>query len=69
MTLTKECDNKTEKVTYQIVGPDEFDLRKNKLSMDSPLAKALLGKRIDDELTIKTPTGDQYYYIDKIEYL
>ncbi len=69
VTLTKETGSETEEpVIYQIVGPDEFDLRKNKLSMDSPLAKALLGKRIDDEITIKIPDGTQYYYIENIEY-
>jgi transcription elongation factor GreB len=54
--------------TYQIVGPDEFDLEQNKLSMDSPLARAMLGKQLDDEVVIQTPNGTQTYFITGIRY-
>ncbi len=54
--------------TYRIVGPDEFDLSKNKLSMDSPLAKALLGKSVGDDIVFKTPEGEKEYYISKVNY-
>lgn len=57
-----------EELRYQIVGPDEFDISKGKISMDSPLAKALLGKRLDDEVLIKKPEGDEYYCIVEIDY-
>jgi transcription elongation factor GreB len=50
------------------VGPDEFDLNNGKLSMDSPLARALLGKRLDDEIRVQSPSGDQVYYITGIQY-
>jgi transcription elongation factor GreB len=53
---------------YRIVGPDEFDLRLGKLSMDSPLARALLGKRIGDEVLVTTPAGEQYLVIADICY-
>lgn len=53
---------------YQIVGPDEFDIKNNKLSMDSPLAKALLGKALDDEICARLPDGDTLYYITHIRY-
>lgn len=53
---------------FRIVGPDEFDLRHGKLSMDSPLARALLGKRVDDEVVVATPTGEQYWVIVDIQY-
>lgn len=53
---------------YQIVGPDEFDIQKNKLSMDSPLAKALLGKALNDEISVKLPEGDVLYYVAQIRY-
>jgi transcription elongation factor GreB len=53
---------------YRIVGPDEFDVSSGKLSMDSPLAKALLGKRVDDEISVTTPTGEKLYYITAIHY-
>lgn len=53
---------------FRIVGPDEFDLKQGKLSMDSPLAKALLGKRLDDEIRLQTPDGPREYTIVDIEY-
>ncbi len=69
VTLSKILEDETEEtVIYQIVGPDEFNLRENKLSMDSPLAKALLGKRLEDEIIINTPDGIQYYYVEAINY-
>jgi transcription elongation factor GreB len=54
--------------TYRIVGPDEFDLSQNKLSMDSPLARALLGKRIDDDIVFDSPTGERELYIAAVSY-
>ena len=65
VTLVDEADNYKK---YQIVGPDEFDISTNKISMDSPIAKALLKKKLDDEVTIQTPSGEQLFWIDKIEY-
>jgi transcription elongation factor GreB len=53
---------------WRIVGPDEFDLREHKLSMDSPMARALLGKGLDDEIQVKSPSGEQIYYITDISY-
>jgi transcription elongation factor GreB len=61
-------DEDGEQSEYRIVGPDEFDLREGKLSMDSPLARALLGKRIDDEVMVATPTGDHYWVVVAIDY-
>ncbi len=57
-----------EQQAYQIVGPDEFDLKQNKLSMDSPLAKALLGKSLDDEFQWKNAEGELWYTIVDIRY-
>jgi transcription elongation factor GreB len=65
--VTLEDDEGNEK-TYRIVGPDEFDLNQQKLSMDSPLAKAMLGKRLDDEIVLKKPDSEEIFYIVKIEY-
>lgn len=53
---------------YRIVGPDEFDLKQGKLSMDAPLARALLGKQVDDDITIESPQGEKFYYITGIRY-
>ena len=48
-------DANGESKTYRIVGPDEADAKTSSISIDSPLARALLGKRVDDELVLKTP--------------
>lgn len=61
-------DEDGESSQYRIVGPDEFDLRQGKLSMDSPMARALLGKCLDDEIMVAAPTGDKYYVIVDIRY-
>jgi transcription elongation factor GreB len=53
---------------WRIVGPDEFELSNGKLSMDSPLARALLGKRLDDEVRVHSPSGEQAYCIVDIRY-
>jgi transcription elongation factor GreB len=53
---------------WRVVGPDEFDLASGKLSMDSPLARALLGKRLDDEIRVDSPSGEKVYYITDIHY-
>jgi len=57
-----------EEVEYRIVGPDEFNVVDGKLSMDSPLGKAMLGKRVEDEINISTPNGVKVYYISQIRY-
>ncbi|QFU76658.1 transcription elongation factor GreB [Halioglobus maricola] len=53
---------------WRIVGPDEFDLKANKLSMDSPMARAMLGKGLDDEVIVHSPSGEQLYYVTGIDY-
>ena len=52
----------------RIVGYDEIDAKQNWISLDSPLAKALLGKRVDDEISYQTPEGTRTAWIDEIEY-
>lgn len=53
---------------YRIVGPDEFDLKAGLISIDSPIARALLGKALDAEVEVETPSGARYYYIIAIDY-
>jgi transcription elongation factor GreB len=65
VTLETEAGDENR---YRIVGPDEFELQNNKISMDSPLAKACLGKRLDDEIKVATPEGEQAYWIIAIDY-
>lgn len=53
---------------HRIVGPDEFDAAPGYISMDSPLARALLGKRLDDEIAVHTPAGERSFVITAIDY-
>ncbi len=53
---------------YQLVGPDEFEISAGKISIDSPLARALLGKQVDDEVMVRTPAGETTWYINRISY-
>jgi len=53
---------------YRIVGPDEFDMAPGYISMDSPLGRALLGKRLDDEITAELPGGTRTFVIVAVEY-
>ena len=57
-----------ERRWYRLVGPDEFDMAPGYLSMDSPLGRALLGKRLDDEVTVTLPTGADSVTIVAIHY-
>jgi transcription elongation factor GreB len=53
---------------YRLVGPDEFDMAADYVSMDSPLGRSLLGKRLDDEVTVTLPAGAASVTIAAIEY-
>ncbi|WP_026973048.1 transcription elongation factor GreA [Aliagarivorans marinus] len=57
-----------DEVTYQIVGDDEADLKQNMISVNSPIARALIGKQLDDEVTVHTPGGEVDYEITEVEY-
>ncbi|ALC16655.1 MAG TPA: transcription elongation factor GreA [Deferrimonas sp.] len=62
-----DVDSGTE-VTYQIVGEDEADLKDGKISVTSPVGKALIGHRLDDEVRIKVPSGLKVYEVIDIKY-
>ena len=55
-------------IEYRIVGPDEFNIREKKISMDSPLGKLLLGKKIDDEICLTLDAKQLWYTIVQIRY-
>ena len=55
-------------VTYQIVGEDEAEVRKGKISVSSPIARAIMGKREGDEIVVNAHAGDVEYEIDKVEH-
>lgn len=65
--VTVEDDDGAEK-TYRIVGADESDMAKGFISIDSPVARALVGKREGDEVLIQVPRGDVTYTIIGVEY-
>lgn len=56
-------------ITYKIVGEDEADIKVNKISYSSPLARALISKMIDDVVMVQTPDGQVEYEIIEVEYL
>jgi len=53
---------------YRIVGPDEFDMAEDYISMDSPLARSLMGKRLDDEVNVELPSGATTLTVVAISY-
>ena len=61
-------DESGDTICYRIVGSDEFDPHKGWISVDSPMAKAMLRHTIDDEVVVRTPTGEQTYWVVAIQY-
>lgn len=61
-------DEQGQHYTYRIVGSDEFDFDSQYISIDSPLARAMIKKQIDDEVFVRTPSGVKTYYINKLWY-
>jgi transcription elongation factor GreB len=53
---------------YRIVGPDESDINKGLISIDSPLARALLKKAVEDEVTVSLPRGQTVYTVLEVRY-
>jgi len=56
-------------VVYQIVGEDEADVRAGRISVGSPIARAIMGKEVGDEVVVKAPAGDIEYEIEAVEHL
>jgi transcription elongation factor GreA len=67
-TVTLEDEDSGEKVKYKIVGEDEADLRDGKISISSPIARALIGKSKGDSAEVTTPRGARNYEILKVEF-
>lgn len=61
-------DDDGNQTTYRIVGPDEIDHQPHYISMDSPVAKALFKKQLEDEVSVKTPAGNFNYVITTVSY-
>jgi len=58
-----------ETVTYRIVGEDEADVKRNLISVGSPIARALIGKQEGDSVVVKAPGGDIEYEIDRVQHI
>ncbi len=58
-----------EEVRYQIVGDDEADVKAGKVSVTSPLSRAMIGKEVGETIKVQTPAGITEYEIDSVEYL
>lgn len=67
-TVTLKAMDNDDKVTYSIVGVDEADLKLRKISIESPIARALIGKTEGDEVKVNTPQGQKEFEIVAIEY-
>ena len=68
VTVTLLDVGNDEEIRYKIVGEDEADLKAGKISVMSPIARALIGKNIGDAVSVDTPGGDKEYEIDNVEH-
>lgn len=62
-------DDDEKPVRYQIVGPYEADAKVGRISYNSPLGKALISRKVDDEIEVTVPSGDKFYLVQKIEFI
>ena len=68
-TVTLGEVGKKKQLVYQIVGTEEADVESGKISISSPLARALLGKKIDDSVEVYSPGGSKEYEVENIEFV
>lgn len=68
-TVDLEESESGDKVTYQIVGDDEADIKQGKISISSPISRALIGKYAGDLAEVKAPSGVKEYEIIEVHYL
>jgi len=62
-------DDDDKPIKYQIVGHAEADAKSGRISYDSPLGRALIGKEVDEEVELTVPSGDRYFLVNKIEFI
>ena len=68
-TVTLGEVGKKKQLVYQIVGTEEADVESGKISISSPLARALLGKKVDESVEVYSPGGSKEYEVENIEFL
>ena len=61
-------DENDQKKTYQLAGESEANATEGRINFNSPLARALIGRSVGDEVEFSTPSGDKYYEIEKVEF-
>lgn len=66
VTLLDEDDKPCR---YQIVGQPESDVKRGRISYNSPLGKALIGRKVGEEIEVTVPSGDRFYMVEKIEFI
>ena len=62
-------DDDDKQVRYQIVGQTEADAKVGRISYNSPLGKALIGRKVGDEIEVTVPSGERFYLVEKIEFI
>lgn len=62
-------DDDDKQVRYQIVGQTEADAKVGRISYNSPLGKALIGRKVGEEIEVTVPSGDRFYVVEKIEFI
>jgi len=62
-------DDNDKPVKYQIVGQTEADAKVGRISYNSPLGRALITKKVGDEIEVTVPSGDKFYLVEKIEFI
>jgi transcription elongation factor GreA len=62
-------DDDEKPVKHQIVGPYEADAKVGRISYNSPLGKALIGRKVEEEIEVTVPSGDKFYLVQKIEFI
>ncbi len=62
-------DDQDKPIKYQIVGETEADAASGRISYSSPLARAMIGKQVDEEIEVTVPSGDKFYLVQKIEFI
>ena len=67
-TVTVFDDDADEERSFQIVGEDEADIKEQRISVNAPLARALIGKEVGDEVEVNTPGGGKYYEVVKVKF-
>ena len=61
-------EDSEEESQFQIVGADESDLDRGRISVTSPMARALIGKEVGDQIEVIAPSGSRYYEVASVEY-